>query len=35
MVDYKKSVNLASPASMSLESLIHGEKHGETVAENG
>ena len=33
--DYKKSASRASPASMSLESLIHGANYGETMAGNG
>ena len=33
--DYKKSVSRASRASMSLETLIHDAKYGETMAENG
>ena len=33
--DYKKSVSRASPASMSLESLIHDANYGETMAGNG
>ena len=30
--DYKKSVSLASRASMSLESLFHNANYGETMA---
>ena len=33
--DYKKSASRASPASMSLESLIHDANYGETMAGNG
>ena len=33
--DYKKSVSRASPASMSLDSLFHNAKIGETMAGNG
>ena len=33
--DYKKSVSLASQASLSLESLIHGANYGETTAVKG
>ena len=33
--DYKKSVNRASRASMSLESLFHNANYGETMAGNG
>ena len=35
VVDYKKSVSRASPASMSLESLIHDANYGVTMAGNG
>ena len=33
--DYKKSVSRASPASMSLATLIHDAHYGETMAGNG
>ena len=33
MGDYKKPESRASPASMSLESLIHGANYGKTMAE--
>ena len=33
--DYKKSVSLASRASMSLETLVHDANYGETTAGNG
>ena len=35
MGDYKKLESRASPASMSIESLIHGANDGETMAGNG